>query len=318
MPGFGDVSMVPRAWRLVYQGLRNHAHVEVRSVGTARYKGRYDFIICHNQEVAYTHPQLCYHDPERLIIMDWTDGKFCDRTDMKWWVRPPAHTLIYFKRAWVVRNKGVFARQPTCPEGVYPIDYALFDEWLMPTVPWAKRRYSILSSIRNSTRPGSPYAGGRHRVVTWLREAQHRWSGALIHPLTNMGAGGCFDRDYFSLLQSARIIVTCQPASWETDWRTWESLSTGAMIMLDQVETRMEPQLVPGVHFVQYNSSNQTDLLSKVEYYLQHPREAEAIAAAGWHFVVHHHRAVHRMDRVLAAALRARKEQNATRTMAHT
>ena len=86
--------------------------------------------------------------------------------------------------------------QPQCPEGVHPIDYAIFDEWLLPTIPWHERPISVLCTLRNSTMKASPYGGGRHRVFTWLSELKRQWQDPRMHirPATGTGAGGCFDR----------------------------------------------------------------------------------------------------------------------------
>jgi len=205
----------------------------------------------------------------------------------------------------------MYSYQPQCPEGVHPIDYAIFDEWLLPTIPWHERPISVLCTLRNSTMKASPYGGGRHRVFTWLSELKRQWQDPRMHirPATGTGAGGCFDRQYFALMHKAKIIVTCQPQNWEGDWRTWESLSTGAMVMVDEFRTQMNPPLQPGVHYVQYNSSNRTDLEVKLEYYLQHPNDAAVIANAGFQFAVHRHRAVHRVDNMLADALQVKQQR---------
>ena len=64
------------------------------------------------------------------------------------------------------------------------------------------------------------------------------------------------------------------------------------------------------VHWVLYDSYDREAFLRLLEYYLEHPLEAQAIARAGQAYALQHHRTVSRMDQLLWTAV-----LNKTRTM---
>lgn len=53
---------------------------------------------------------------------------------------------------------------------------------------------------------------------------------------------------YMSAMRSAKIIVTCNPSSWEGDFRLWEAMASGALVFVDEMDTPMPHPLIDG-HF---------------------------------------------------------------------
>ena len=110
-------------------------------------------------------------------------------------------------------------------------------------------------------------------------------------------------QDYNS---DAKIIVTSNPDPWEGDSRTFEALSTGALVFVDYTESLQE--LIPhpfvnGTHLIVYYHGEYDTLGKLIEYYLEHAEEREAIARSGYMHVMNYHRAEHRLDYVLDKAL---------------
>ena len=255
----------------------------------------------------------------RTVVVDYADRRLC--TYRKgWYDIPPYKAVAYFKRSTVYRNKGLYMGTPECPSNTFPIHYACFDQWLPPeTTAWERRPYAIVSTLRAKPDPISPYSAGGFNVVKWLREFEAetnacaggwRWPGPrkMRVGVVSQRSDECFDQDYLRLLHSARIVVTCQPAGWEGDYRTWEAFSSGALVFMDRMHTPLPAKPRHGVHVVYYDALNRTDLLAKLVYYLERPGEARATAQRGQEWALMHHRAVNRIDYMLrtAAATRAR------------
>jgi len=117
------------------------------------------------------------------------------------------------------------------------------------------------------------------------------------------GSGYCFGHNYLRHLRDAKIIVTCNPSTWEGDFRTWEAFLSGAMVMVDTmyILPRMPNPPIDGTHFVMYDPTKKEDFMAKLKYYSDpaNADEVRAIAHAGYEFVLRHHMAVNRVDYVL-------------------
>ena len=44
----------------------------------------------------------------------------------------------------------------------------------------------------------------------------------------------------------SKIVVTCNPTGWEGDYRTWEALTSGALILVDKMITPLINPLITG------------------------------------------------------------------------
>lgn len=108
---------------------------------------------------------------------------------------------------------------------------------------------------------------------------------------------------YFDQMRSARIVVTVNPPNWEGDFRLWETLATGALVLVDPIYVPHPHELVDGEHVVYFSNTNQSDLFAKLDYYRAHPREAQRIATNGYFHAMKFHRTVSCMDYVLRSAL---------------
>ena len=83
----------------------------------------------------------------------------------------------------------------------------------------------------------------------------------------------------------------------------WEAFLSGAMVMVDAMAV---PDMMPyppqhGKHWVVYNQSNPDHFKKKLAYYTDpaNAAETEAIAKAGYEFVVRHHMPVDRVEYLL-------------------
>jgi hypothetical protein len=76
----------------------------------------------------------------------------------------------------------------------------------------------------------------------------------------------------------ARIVINL-PLADDLSFRTFEALSCGALLLTRRVANGQEVLFEEGKHYVAFG--NEQELFEKIEYYLSHESEREAIAQAG-------------------------------------
>lgn len=94
-------------------------------------------------------------------------------------------------------------------------------------------------------------------------------------------------------------IVLNMPVGNDLNFRFFEALSCGAMLLTKRAANGQEELFQEGVHYVAY--SNEHELFEKVNYYLHHERERERIARAGYEVVQERHTLAHRVQSLLEA-----------------
>eukprot|EP00667_Euglena_gracilis_P006771 EG_transcript_6829 len=311
-----ETESMNREWRQVYEGLLGHPYVNLTILpldAPLAVVQRFDWLVLltpyHVSLVNYS-----WLDPSmtrRTVVIDFKDNRVCSHR-VQWYDVPPYRALVYFKRAYVHRTAGVSTDiSRFCPLNVAPMHYAIFDPWLLPhTIYWEARPYAVVCTLRARSVRTSTGSAGRWNTVQWLKEFQAKTSYNMLIKSVSPYGDQCVDTAYLRLLHHARIVVTCQPAHWETDFRTWEALASGALVFVDRMLTPLAYPLQDGVHWVVFDPFNKTEFYRKLRYYLTHPLEARAVARAGHQHALRYHRTVSRMDHVLWTAL-----ANKTRTM---
>lgn len=108
-------------------------------------------------------------------------------------------------------------------------------------------------------------------------------------------------KNYFDLMKSSRMIVTCNPDRWEGDHRTWEAFASGALVFLDRMYAPMVHPLVDEKHCIFYDVSDRglRKLGKKILYFLKNPTHADSIAKEGYDFTMKYHRSSNRIDEIL-------------------
>ena len=97
------------------------------------------------------------------------------------------------------------------------------DNYSMPLVlPTTLRHIPIVCTLR----PHETVQPARTRVLDWVREAVATWPSVLKGSISkdNRGHRRQINSEYLEWMHQARIIVTCNPSSWEGDFRLWEAL----------------------------------------------------------------------------------------------
>ena len=71
-------------------------------------------------------------------------------------------------------------------------------------------------------------------------------------------------KPYYERMFNSKIVVTCNPKDWEGDYRTWEALSSGALVMVDKMLTPIVNPLIDKEHIIFYDKNNLDDLKQKI------------------------------------------------------
>ena len=225
----------------------------------------------------------------RMIFVDeadWASSHAHIRDDA-------AQYLAYFKRSWVDKRDAVPMRasgsRHARSKSYFPMPYALADEYVdsdkLGDVVGA-RPIDVVCTLRDKR-------GGRGRVLPWLKEyaAERKLHDVRLGQLSSAGRT-VIDAGYLSTMRRAKVVVTCNPTGWEGDFRLFEALSSGALVMVDRMGTPYHHPLIDGEHVVYYDHTNKTDLLDKLTHALNRPHWARKVGVKGYAHVLRHHRAV--------------------------
>ena len=138
----------------------------------------------------------------------------------------------YFKRSFVLRDKdSVYVRNCTLEEvigGIFPFSYSGLEALVNKDIH--KERNTLITSV---LRTEGTHNKVRSRVVDWTKSFIEQHGLKNKSSLGDVSSGRRFYHTYLSHLADSKIIVTCNPWSWEGDFRLWEALLSGALVMVD-------------------------------------------------------------------------------------
>ncbi|KAK3250084.1 hypothetical protein CYMTET_40522 [Cymbomonas tetramitiformis] len=247
-----------------------------------------------------------------VAVLDYADGVTLHRQVVRG--NLSGSKVVYFKRSWTVRSQGEFLRfalpmmdgvpvpLKTKPETrIFPIAYSGHSGLLDPSPEESDRARSV--SISCSLRVRGRSNINRYKIRNWTQDFVdlHNVTDAYIGQAGQGRSMAGWDGNFMKLLRRSRIVVTSNPSSWEGDFRLWETLLAGPLVLIDKMTV---PGLLPeplrhGEHFVMYDPTNKTELHDLLLYYWTHPEEAAAIGKAGRERVLNSHMPVNRAEYVL-------------------
>jgi spore maturation protein CgeB len=94
----------------------------------------------------------------------------------------------------------------------------------------------------------------------------------------------------------ARIVMNL-PLGDDLNFRFFEALSCGALLLTKRVANGQEELFREGVHFAAFG--NEGELCEKIEHYLNAEKERKTIAEAGHQEVIKHHTLALRLETLL-------------------
>lgn len=233
-----------------------------------------------------------------VILLDYADG--CSAHQKRESLK---HMIGYFKRSFVKRDKdSIYVRNctsETVEGGVFPFAYSGLEALVNNDIH--KERNTLITNV---LRPGAQHNTVRSRIINWTQSFIDQHDLKNMSNVGDVGNGfsaSDFDNTYLAHLSDSKIIVTCNPYDWEGDFRLWEALLSGALVMVDKmaIPQWMPHPFVHKKHLVFYDTRNQSEFNSLLEYYIEHEDEARRIGEAGYDFVLKHHMSKDRVSYIL-------------------
>ncbi len=155
-----------------------------------------------------------------------------------------------------------------------------------------------------------PWNGREHDLsfVGTLNPALNPERIALLNGLKSLGQPiHAVQGDCHAVYRNSRLVLN-QSAGDDLNFRFFEAMGNGALLITDRISHSLEDFGEPGKDFLVYEKGDAADLRDRVLWALDHPVEAEAMARRCQIRVAASHRMAHRMDRlteVLAGAMPA-------------
>jgi hypothetical protein len=110
---------------------------------------------------------------------------------------------------------------------------------------------------------------------------------------------GTVNTKYFEILKTSKIIVTANPSNWEGDFRLWEALLMGNLVLCDEmvIPHIMKHPLLHKTHLVFYK--NKHELLEFINYYIKNEEERDRIGKEGREYCLKYHKFSDRVEEVI-------------------
>ena len=111
---------------------------------------------------------------------------------------------------------------------------------------------------------------------------------------------GIVSTKYFEILKTSKIIVTANPPNWEGDFRLWEALLMGNLVLCDKmlVTSIIKNPLKNKQHLVYYSNVQELEYL--INYYINNENERIKIGNEGREYCLKYHKFTDRVLEVLS------------------
>ncbi|GJL53160.1 MAG: hypothetical protein NPIRA02_02920 [Nitrospirales bacterium] len=149
-----------------------------------------------------------------------------------------------------------------------------------PTRPVQPLRRHNLSFVGTNNKALNPL---RYRILEELQQ---------VYPL-NIETG-----DFISVFLESKMVLN-QCADNDVNFRTFEAMACGALLLMERVGNGLEDLFQDRVHCVLYEKGNIEQIIQIAEYYMLHEDERIKIAALGRSEVLAKHTGVHRAQTIL-------------------
>ena len=240
-----------------------------------------------NSKSGYDTSKISEWSGKKLIVVDYSDNAKIFDVDC----------LHYFKRSSVIREgEGSFR---TYPRRVRPISYCVKNNWLDFNTD-TERDIDISVFFRQSHERNKPLMSNREKVAEFVA---NRYKDKNIHVgiVDKDGEAGRMNigKEYLDKMLRSKIVVNCNPDEWEGDYRLFETLSCGAMVLVDKMITPVVNPFQNRKHLVYYHSLK--ELGEVLDYYLSEAGDSERqrISQNGYEYALKYHKTSDRIDEIL-------------------
>ncbi len=223
-------------------------------------------------------------DRNKLIVVDYSDQQQLFDVDC----------LHYFKRSSVLKGEGRFVDYP---REVRPISYCIKNKW---TDLLSEEVRDIDISVFFRTEKNRLKYGMTNREVVAEYVAEHfKDRNIWVGIVDSDGEEGRINlnRNYVNKMLRSKIVVNCNPDDWEGDYRLFETLSCGSLVLVDKMITPAVNPFEHRKHLAYYDSLE--ELGSQIEYYLDNDNERKQTARNGYEYALKYHKTSDRIDEIL-------------------
>jgi spore maturation protein CgeB len=107
------------------------------------------------------------------------------------------------------------------------------------------------------------------------------------------------NENYYNKLKKSKIIVTANLPNWEGDFRLWEALLLGNLVLCDNMILPhiLKYPLIHKKHIVFYH--HPCEVINLIHYYIEHEDERNQIGKEGREYVLKYHTFGNRLDEIL-------------------
>ena len=244
-----------------------------------------DFRHLLNQGVCITHP-------EKTAIIDYRDQP---QSIFSY----PA--MSYFKRSVVNPTTGEFLQYD---REVYPISYCVKDAYYRLEYLHKASRDIDIAVFFDATQVPEKARDYYRTTIARLIKSEFGELKIFVGISGNNGKVGRnqFQQSYFELMTRSKIVVTCNPDRCEGDYRLFEALSSGSLVISDNMITPVINQFVDGEHLVYYDKNELEKLVDSIRRLLANDAERTKIAANGYKHAMQFHCTTNRIDEILEIA----------------
>lgn len=277
-----NANMIGEKKNIIYNGILLN-----KTVSFTNDKDKCDYIFIDYRDANIANK----YDPkyfEKMVIIDYTD--FNNQI-----INLPC--LKYFKRSVVNKKNLSFLNYN---KEIIPISYCLKNETLeFQNIFENERNYdiSIFFDPNNSNHGHNIY---RNIITSNIQTQMHAYNNHIGYCGNNGKIGrNSIQKEYYDKMFHSKIVVTCNPDHSEGDYRTWEALSSGALVFVDKMITPVLHPLIHEKHVIFYDKNDLRDLNNKLHYYLKNNEIRETIAKEGNAFALKYHKSSDRIDEIL-------------------
>lgn len=228
------------------------------------------------------------NSPERDIIIDYND--WIDTRN----VPEDKLNLVgkYFKRSMVKKEQGISKEIIKYSREIIPILYGIRSDFINydKNFEFVKYNYDICCMFNG---------GGGFRSI--IPNIVNKYQGKkFIGRVDCHNRYGVVNTEYFKILKTSKIIVTANPPNWEGDFRLWEALLMGNLVLCDKMllPSKMKYPLENKKHLVYYSNPQELEYL--INYYMNNETERNKIAKEGRDYCLKYHKFSDRVLEVLS------------------
>ncbi len=104
--------------------------------------------------------------------------------------------------------------------------------------------------------------------------------------------------EFVSIFTRSKMVLN-QCAGDDVNFRTFEAMACGSLLLMERCSNGLEELFHDGVHLILYEKGNVSQVIEIAEYYSRHDLERESIALAGQTEVLNKHTYTHRAQTIL-------------------